>query len=80
MNNTRNVLENEPNRRFNLGISDPPLWTEEARNYNDIVFLKSFTFYPCIYNRKRDCIKEKYLSDTGVFAMHTWTMSWKKKH
>jgi len=79
MNNTLERLEHSPFKMYSLEISGPPRWTEAAKNYSDVVFLRSFTFYPCMWHEKQNCIKERYLSDARIFAMHTWAKSWGKK-
>jgi len=78
MENTLKAFERDPEAKFNVRISGPPQWTDVAKKYGEVVFLRSYTFYPCAWHRKQDCIKEKYLSDKRVFAMHTWAESWRK--
>ena len=79
MANTHDTLQNRPNDPYSLYISGPYQWTKDFKKYSDVAILRSFTFYPCTWANKEDCVKEKHLPNEQVFAMHTWSGSWMKK-
>ena len=79
MANTHDALKNRPDAQYSLQISGPYQWTRDFKKFSDVTIFRSFTFYPCVWTNKAECVKEKYMPNEQVFAMHTWTGSWMKK-
>jgi len=61
--------------KYTTAISGPPVWTSSSRKFN-IGVLKTKSFYPCMWNEKLNCVAERFMKESDIFAMHEWKSSW----
>lgn len=72
------VKEYGKNAPYETELTGPRYWSKTATlESSSFKVLPPKTFYPCDWKDTSECVKENFINDTGVIAMHIWEHSWK---
>jgi len=78
--NTQNYLSKNPNPTFFpfKQTTGPNIFSDIVKKDMTVDVLYPYTFLPCGFDAQQYCKPSNFWNDTRVFAMHEWTLSWRK--